>query len=152
MQTELTDYDKRDKKLKFGFLEKFKVWFLYKMPRLRIRLEPNIYFYKPDERSTLWYKQRKQHGWDERVTWNLCDDISTYLLPRLKLFRKYHGSYPGIFDTPEQWNNILDEIILGVEYSTKDLFDYQEEMRPFIEKKMKRAGLLLFKYYFDLWN
>ena len=152
MITQSTDYEKRDKALKFGIVERCKIWILYKMPRLSIRLHPHVYFYKPDKRSIGWYKERKKHGYDSRVTWNLCSDVSEYLLPRLKLFKKFPGGYPGQFDNVEEWLRILDEIILGVEYSTKDLYNYPDEMRPFIEKKMKRAGILLLKYYFDLWN
>lgn len=111
--------------------------------------------------------------------WNLDYTIAKWILPRLKLFREETVGYPSIDRkiyaetgemvgiTFEDWQKILDEIILAFEQvlidpmdicidknlNLKNKLDYKiyENICEERNKKIER-GLDLFKYYFqDLW-
>jgi hypothetical protein len=84
---------------------------------------------------------------DFRDTWNLCDDIISFILPRIKLYRSLEGSWPGYLDNYEQWAQILDKIIAGLELA-QDRSSLTEEENKII----KRAGKLLITHFFSLWN
>ena len=111
--------------------------------------------------------------------WNLDYTIAEWILPRLKLYKAKTIGYPSIDRkvysetkklkniTFEDWQNILDEIILGFEQilidpldiaidknlDFKNKIDYKiyEDICNERQEKIER-GLDLFKYYIqDLW-
>lgn len=110
-----------------------------------------------------WLKKRNLYV-NPKETWDLCIIIAEFILPRLKKFKALNNGYPfGI--TPEEWDEILDKMILAFqqiiddEYA-KPLFFGVEEMPNFEELKeegIKRnaivsEGLSLFAMYFEeLW-
>lgn len=65
-------------------------------------------------------KMLKSHGKyvNPKETWNLDYRIASYILPRLKLFKKVSITYPGRdeADTPEKWDEALDKMIQAFEY------------------------------------
>lgn len=65
-----------------------------------------------DDRHTKWKKQRKLRGFDDRETWDLFTVISHFVYPRLVRFKECNDGYPGTM-TYEQWNEILDKMILA---------------------------------------
>ena len=65
----------------------------------------------------------------KRDWWNLDNSIAEFILPRLRMLRKYHNGYPSeveIYDKNEKetddlknksWEAILDDMIFAFEYS-----------------------------------
>lgn len=96
--------------------------------------------------------------------WNLNDTICDYVLPRLKLFRKYNDGYPGIgdMDAPEKWDEAIDKMIKAFELARTEPMDlyYDDMMNNMPEFRKKAAqwdkdvkeGLHLFaEWFFFLW-
>jgi hypothetical protein len=60
--------------------------------------------------------QRMRYGVTDSECWSLSHTLTEFILPRLKHFKKINvHSYPPDI-TPEQWNEILDELIWTFEY------------------------------------
>lgn len=112
---------------------------------------PNICFSLVDEndyREKKYSKQRKKRGFDDSETWSLTDTISRFILPRLQRFKKIHSGMPVTLTT-EEWNDILDKMILAFELTNRDngIRDWSEE-----ESKQVDEGLDLFREWFlNLW-
>lgn len=107
-----------------------------------------------DDRNKIWDKQREKLGFDERDTWCLHSRISSYVLPRLKLFKQLNNGRPSSFDTFEEWDEALDKMIKSFEISAS-IFESRlpyEELYTEEGQKMYKEGMELFKEYFlDLW-
>ena len=58
--------------------------------------------------------KEKEKKINSKELWNLDHTIIEFLVPRLKAFRERTDSYPGDI-TEEEWDNILDKIITGLE-------------------------------------
>ena len=111
-----------------------------------------------------WLKQHNKYV-NPRDTWNLDHTIASFILPRLKLFKKLGNGYPGHgeMDTPEKWNKALDKMINAFELiATADtyygLWDIEKntyaEVKPLLEQKQTEVeeGLQLFaKWFQSLW-
>jgi len=118
------------------------------------------------------FYQRITRGWDDSDTWSLDHTIAKYILPRLKRFREIgRNSCPVLhesfeFDRDfEEWNEILDKMILAFELIVDDEKSYfdnlnagsDEEMGNYIEYSEDRnlkinTGMDLFcKYFNHLW-
>ena len=109
------------------------------------------------KRRIKFLKQRLSRGFSDEELWNLDHTLVKYILPRLKAFKDYHGSYPpGL--TSEKWNKKLSEMIWAF-----DVILHEEETMPEINEENKKAclayfkrrneGLKLFgKYLMDLWD
>lgn len=96
---------------------------------------------KQDERRIKYRIQRKERGFDDTELWNLDDTILRFTLPRLKIFRNYTKSYP-IGMTFEEWQNIIDKMIDGIEKYIVDSWDSEAQ-----------EGIdLFFKYFNHLWD
>lgn len=107
---------------------------------------PNVNFTLIGREDTRWdeYKeQRLQRGFDDSETWSLDSTISRFIEPRLRAFREIRGGYPGNM-TSEEWDGILDKMILAFELINKDkTHEYEKEVNE---------GLDLFrKHFFGLW-
>lgn len=125
--------------------------------------------------------QRIRYGVADSECWSLSHTLTSYILPRLKHFKKINcHTYPnGI--TPEEWEKILDEMIWAFEFMLdedkfikfpktnidfNDVTSFNREKTPeqkqdwtrYLDesKKLhhrKKEALLLFaKYYEDLWD
>ena len=91
-------------------------------------------------------KRRKNRMYID--TFNLDYNISKYILPRLKIFKETHMTFPPNL-TEEEWNNILDKMILAFELTTREngIRIWSEE-----ESKQIDEGLNLFREWFmALW-
>lgn len=53
-----------------------------------------------------------------KETWNLDQNITKYILPRLIMFKKLTNGYPcrDEIDSPESWDKALDKMILAFKY------------------------------------
>lgn len=113
---------------------------------------PNISFSlvaPDDDRDEDFRKQRLERGFDGSELWSLKDTITNFILPRLKAFAGNPCGYPGCFDSPDEWDEILGKMIRAFEISQKEecgiLTD--EEGEEFDE------GIALFgEYFFHLWT
>ena len=76
-----------------------------------------VYYKYSDFRTWVISKyQQLRYGVADSECWSLNYNFSRYMLPRLKHFKKMtRYSYPSDV-TPEEWENILDEIIWVFEY------------------------------------
>jgi len=113
---------------------------------------PNICFSlteKEDDREKKYSKQRIERGFDDSETWCLASTITRFILPRLKRFKDITIAYPGEIETPEDWNNIVEKMIVAFELVLSDdaSWMWSEE-----EKKQFEEGMDLFKkWYLGLW-
>lgn len=103
-----------------------------------------------DKRLAKFREQRnKQFGFDDTETWNLNYAISKFMVIRLKKFKELSIAYPATL-TPDEWNQILDEMILGFElFLTFDDLTLSEQKKA-VKKINKSLGLFK-KYFWDLW-
>jgi len=112
---------------------------------------PNICFSltnKDDDREELFSKQRIERGFDDSETWSLTDTICHFILPRLKRFKECGNGIPAILEE-EEWNEILDKMILALKLTSKDKGSriWTDE-----EEKQVDEGLDLFREWFmALW-
>jgi hypothetical protein len=99
--------------------------------------------------KTLWAKQRKKRGFDNRELWNLDQTIIKFVLPRLKAFRKYNHGYPNELGNMDAWRTELKKMIKAFK-----IMKNQYGM-PIPDNKAKAAeeGLQSFaKYFRFLWD
>lgn len=102
------------------------------------------------EDSPLYAKQREERGWDDTEVWNLDYSISSFILPRLKVFRKIHHGHPSNLSENE-WEEYLDKMILAFELN----LSYEDLASDDLEEKESeiKEGLALFAEYFNqLWD
>lgn len=95
---------------------------------------------KNDKRIPKFIKQHQEQGWDDTYTWNLDSAIIKFTLPKLKRFKEVSRCHPGSI-TEEQWDTILEKMIIGFE-----LF-LDGKNGPEVEEAFE----LFFDYFFDLW-
>ena len=111
---------------------------------------PNICFSLTDEnddREVEYSEQRKIRGFDDSETWSLTDTICRFIIPRLKRFKEVRGTPSQLSE--EDWNIILDKMILAFELTTREngIRIWSEE-----ESKQIDEGLNLFREWFmALW-
>jgi hypothetical protein len=97
------------------------------------------------KREFRYYWQRLTRGWDDSELWNLDATISEFVIPRLKRFKEYQHGYPS-YMTEEEWDGILDQMILAFENNLEDFPTREQD-------KQAEEGLALFaKYYVHLWD
>jgi len=126
--------------------------------------------------------QRIRYGVSDRECWGLHETLTSFILPRLKHFKKMkrYAYHPDM--TPEQWEVVIDELIWTFEYlvdderfnpfpnlhkKSEEFMDYlnrdktPEEKQSFDEwmkkhnelEERSQKGLELFaKYYRHLWD
>ncbi len=128
-----------------------------------------------NKRQRKKYLKKKGTYVSDSEIWNLDYTIAEWIIPRLKKYKKITNGYPPIDRkvysetkelediTFEDWQNILDEMILAFELSLTDPFDEIEKLGfnisddkfdKFCEERNNKIerGLDLFKYYIqDLW-
>lgn len=98
-----------------------------------------------DDRWDEFEEQRLKRGFDDSELWNLYYTIAGFILPRLKAFREETVSYPAGM-TREQWESILDEMIVAFELIYEDKCDSESN------KKIEQGIKTFAKYFRGLWN
>lgn len=105
------------------------------------------------ERQKKYKEQRMTRGFDDTECWNLDITFSLFIIPRLKVFKELNDGYPARYNSKEEWDKILDEMIEGFElHSNKfnwDTADANEENGNMA--KAKKAIRLFQENFFDLW-
>lgn len=80
-------------------------------------------------------KTRIERGFDDSECWNLDSTIAKFILPRLKVFKEHTFGYPPEL-TFEEWQQILDDMILA--------FEYMVDEHDAVEREMKRKGVSVY--------
>jgi hypothetical protein len=112
---------------------------------------PNICFSlteKYDDREKLYSTQRIERGFDDSETWSLTDTICHFITPRLQRFKECANYIPSNI-TKEEWNEILDKMLLSFNLISRDNGSriWSDE-----ESKQINEGLDLFREWFmELW-
>ena len=102
-------------------------------------------------RTVKFFIQRCIRGFDDSELWSLDGTITTFILPRLRVFRKSTQSYPSDLKNIDNWYKILDKMIKSFEYNKSDwsggIGTYRKKRKEYDE------GMQLFaKYYGHLWS
>lgn len=58
-------------------------------------------------------KWRIQRGYSRKDLWSLDITFASWIVPRLQGLREVKRGYPAEAETPERWDQILDEMIEG---------------------------------------
>lgn len=104
---------------------------------------------KKDKRVKKFSKQRKVRGFDDTETWSLRDTFAAYVLPRLRRFREIEVSYPGSFESREEWNAVLDKMIFAFNLVERE--NQGEELTRKEWQKYAQGMNLFAKWYMALW-
>ena len=105
-----------------------------------------------------WLKKQGLYV-NPREMWQLDCIIAKYILPRLKMYKKLTGAYPGYDEasTPEKWDELLDKMIWSFEqaanyYEIYESIDYKgsawKEKYKELNDKVQE-GLMLFAKWFQ---
>jgi len=113
------------------------------------RIKSRIVNFRPHN-NIYWWFQRRWKGWDDRATWSMDYTLSkNFIIPMLKQLKKNTFGYPSDLDSFEEWEVILDKMILGHELVLKCVEDFISD----IERDKMNEGLNLFReYYLSLWT
>lgn len=110
---------------------------------------PNVNFTLINQTDNRWEEYKKQRidrGFDDSELWSLDVTISKFILPRLKTFKDVAGGYPGGM-TENEWDELLDKMIVAFELHAQCKVSYTEE-----ENEKIKEGLKIFSEYFGhLW-
>ena len=104
-------------------------------------------FMVPTKRDMRFWWQRRTRGWSDDDTFSLDHTCAKLILPRLKRFKELSvgDSFDGT--TEEEWGEIVDKMIVGIELHAKGNWDCNAE-----EREQAKEGLRLFgEYYSHLW-
>ena len=116
---------------------------------------PNICFSIIDDdskRAPEFAEQRRTRGFDDSELWSLDSTIAAFILPRLRRFKEIAHGHPGQI-TPEEWDGILDKMILAFErvagqFELGATRDQERQYSEEIEEGMK----LFAEWFSSLWN
>jgi hypothetical protein len=131
-----------------------------------IELPENLYyhikFFCDDVRNeTIWSYQRLFRGYDDRWRWDVAGELTPILIDCLTFYKNETSCYPSSLANREEWNKILDDIILGFKARKEIDFLFQKEFKTDDDllkeyrklEKIKIRGMKLFsKYYDSLWD
>lgn len=83
---------------------------------LPIKIERNDYMrlFRNIYNPIKWAYQRVKYGWCDRDLWNMDCWFLDVIIPMLKRFKEIKHGYPANM-TLEQWNSIVDEMIMHFE-------------------------------------
>jgi hypothetical protein len=106
------------------------------------------------QNSLFWcIKQKWQkltRGYSDEELWNLDETICEWILPRLKAFKEKTFGYPPDLNSPKEWDELLDKMILAFELHISDVPNSPEQARK--EGEQIEEGMKLFcKYFRNLW-
>lgn len=94
-----------------------------------------------------WW-QRRTRGYDDLEVWNPYIYIARFAIPRLKAYRKNLHGHPVNLNSMEEWEAIIDKIILSLEEAVDD-----DNWVPVDQVERHQEGLNLFGEYFEnLWD
>ena len=112
--------------------------------------------------------QRIFRGYGDDELWSLDDTFTTFILPRLKAFRRmnragvpgciaHNDKSEGLKDSVKKWDEILDKMIWAFEHS-KNYYDPADghipdkKEREELGRKFEEGMRLFAEYYANLWD
>ncbi len=114
------------------------------------------------KRKIKWGFQRMFRGYDDTAIWNLDSYVTEIALPVLKWYKKYGHGLPWNEEvepqrsfTTEEWNDVLDKMILSFQLIHDEDEDFQSHDTEWYTEHNNQIqeGLNLFaKYYRNLWD
>lgn len=116
--------------------------------------QPTYLVDKNDKRYESFKQYKKKTGISPDETWNLYGNITQFILPRLKQFKKRineFGSYPVCYKNKDEWIQQLDKMIQSFKEIEKDKFYKDKKKREQYEKKIKEGLQVFIDNFFDLW-
>lgn len=86
---------------------------------------------------------------------NLDHTLANYILPRLKHFRSLNKGYPGCFESTDEWNEVIDDMIFAFEFYANgawniQTFDEEKKTKKFY-KRIRKGMKNFAKYFGSLW-
>ena len=103
---------------------------------------------KDDDRYDEFIKHKKETGISPDEAWSLDYSIAIFILPRLRLFKENKAGYPGCFNSIEEWDEVLDNMINAFNIIVTEDCCFFGEDETTVEK-----GLNDFRDYFlSLWS
>lgn len=113
---------------------------------------------KDTKRAKRFREQRISRGFDDSETWSLDQTIASFILPRMKRFKKISCAFPMSKDskndmTQAKWNSYLDKMIesfeLIIENRWSENIDFEIARKENDERIKKiESGLYLFAEWF----
>ena len=91
------------------------------------------------------------HGFTSADTWSVDCSIVEFALPRIRMFRNYMPCGRPADLTDEEWINIVDKIIKGLDFYKRGRCDGNTIGKK-KEKKMEEGMKLFHEYFGHLWN
>lgn len=124
-----------------------------------------IYKIKDILKNLKWKIQKIFRGYSDIEMWNLDDTISKWIVPKLKIFKSITQGSPAYLDSFEEWQNMLDEMIFGFEWPTKELEWYnknvfyltgdakEEKFKEFeaLKERALKGRILFAEHFYGLW-
>lgn len=103
-----------------------------------------------------WFIQRGRRGWADCDVWDFDSYLSAIIQEGVTKLKKDHSGVPmKLGDTPEKWDEILQEIIDGFEAyrkASENHYHPSEGEGKALYKKFYRAMDLFEEYFGSLWN
>lgn len=92
-------------------------------------------------------QERADHGFAAQDWWAFDTYVAWVTLGGLRKFRAEGHGFPAQFDTVDQWNAILDEMIVGFDY-----YVTSDDIDKYSDPRWKRAWELLTEFFGHLWD
>lgn len=104
-------------------------------------------------RRAKWYRQRGRRGYSDLDTWNFFSYMTKVIIGGVQELRDNLHGWPGEPLHYEDWEEILDKIVLGFKAAQKIDQDYPkgEELEA-LQAQFDEGFELLHKWFFHLWD
>lgn len=114
---------------------------------MKFRTSKPMFIKASDGRWDDMKQQIKKRGFADSELWDLGYVIASFILPRLKQFRKNLFGIPG-YMTEKEWKNILDKMI----FSFKELSKEDINISSGNDNKIKEGLHCFAEYFSHLWE
>jgi hypothetical protein len=98
--------------------------------------------------NVVTFYQRGRRGYGDSDLWSFDSYLTTMIPAALKTFKEKNIGYPCSL-TPEEWDEILDKIILGFENHTTKIQDWSYD--PEKDPEWKETWKLFRKWFNHIW-
>jgi hypothetical protein len=132
--------------IKEKIMKNLGMWIYYTFDGVKWRVSRVYYNVRYFFRQQI---QKSKRGFGDGDLWDFYTTISSFILPRLKRYKKINACYPCSM-TCKEWNEILDKMIIAFELCLdEEIKEVEEEEK---DQEKIREGLELFAEWFQhLW-
>lgn len=103
-------------------------------------------------REARYFIQRGRRGYSDRDVWSLDAYLADVIAGSVTQLRRTDHGYPGMFDGPEPWEKILDEIVEGFSNAREPWDFHSPEQEAERKAKLDLAMDHFKKYFHSLWD